>query len=122
MAEKFDLKSIRPGDTFPARIIARLTAEETGDPIPVTFAAMQLRTIGTNQIIHEWRTDGDAPNASIVGEGNAVMLHEVSHLLTIQWPIGRLVYDLLVDLPGIERFRLLYGQLSISRDITRETL
>lgn len=117
MAGRYDIKSIRAGDTFQARAIAKLS--RIGPPIVVTFAVMQLRRSTGGALIHEWRTDGASPNASIIN-GNTVMLDPVSHEITRNWPIGKLVYDLKVTLDDIPRFTLLTGQLEVVKPVTQE--
>jgi hypothetical protein len=119
----YDFPAIRRGDTWPGRIIAILTDTDTGDPVTIASARMQVRAAGNRGIIHEWTTAGDAPNLTISGDGsNTLTAATVAPAVTESWPVGVHVYDLELTLGDSAATRITVpdGRFPIAADVTRD--
>lgn len=115
----YEIPYVKRGNTFLARNIATFTLDD--DPVVVTRALMQIRDGKTDEVIYEWSTEGEAPNASITGSDNTVTINDVEPSVTRGWPPGGHIYDLEVDFANYGTQTPIGGPIIISADVSRPT-
>lgn len=122
MPGSYDLPKISRGDTFPSFAIATLTDFDSGAPIPVSSATLQVRTRPgagpSDQLLMEWSTA--AGSITLSGASHIVTLGEKSKSIMAGMLTGTHDFDLEVVLvAGNQTLTLLAGTWLIERDITR---
>lgn len=123
MPGSYDLPKISRGDTFPSFAIATLTDFDSGAPIPVSSATLQVRTrpgAGRpgGQLLMEWSTA--AGSITLSGASHIVTLGGKSASVMAGMLAGTHDFDLEVVLvAGNQTLTLLGGTWLIEGDITR---
>jgi hypothetical protein len=113
----YALPNFTQGDTFDGREIARIT--QGGEPLTIYKAAMELRKKSDGSLVWRWQTWGEAPNAEITGDNNAMTLHPVHESITAQWPLGLMEYDVEVWFsPDTDKKTIMGGPMKIEKGTT----
>ena len=121
MPNTYDFPAHKRGDTFSSKVIAVLTDTDSGDPIGITSARLQVRALATGRIIHEWSTA--AATMTISGAGsNTLTMGKVEPAVTALWQTGRHSYDLEITLDDADAttFTAPEGTFTVSADVTRD--
>jgi hypothetical protein len=118
---KWNFPPIKRGDTFPAREVLRIEDDETGDPVPITAARLEIRTT-SGVLVHRFATDDAPPTMEIIGAGNnGVMIQAVDESETATWPLGNHVYDLEVWTELFGKKTMTEGIIPCRADVTQNT-
>jgi hypothetical protein len=121
MPNTYDFPAHKRGDTFSSKIIAVLTDTDSGDPIGITSARLQVRALATGRIIHEWSTAAGTMTISGAGS-NTLTMGKVEPAVTALWQPGEHSYDLEITLDdaGATTFTAPEGIFTVSADVTRD--
>lgn len=120
MASTYDFPAIKRGDTFSEKVIAVLTETDTGDPVAVAGALLQVRQRRSGAIVHEWSTAKGS--IAISGAGNNTLtMAMVQPATTAKWPPGVHDYDLQITLADADStvFTAPEGTFTVTADVSR---
>jgi len=111
--------SIHRGDTYPGRVIARLSYKDSGNPIEIVSGRMQLKYSFSDDIAYEWSTGNG--KMTLYGEtvNNEVILAPIAASDTKDFKPGILNYDLEVVTSEGKTWTVIYGTVSVTKDVTR---
>lgn len=116
---KYNLPPIRRGDTYPARAIATITDQATGDPIELTDARLQIRHKDTGVIIHEWSVTLTTITLNGATVNNVVNLDALANTTTQGFSTGNgHKYDLEVTTASGKVWTVLEGTVNIVEDVS----
>lgn len=115
----YNFPTHKRGDTFVARTIAVLTDTDTGDPVGVSGALLQVRKKLTGAVVHEWSTAEGTIIVSGAGS-NRITMEEVSAAVTATWATGSHAYDLEITLENGITITAPEGDFTITADVSRK--